>query len=160
MERFNCIFSLGGPYLFTCHCKRSIKPLLKSTARFEDCWKKKVQQGPQLWQTVLNQNSINKNNNYDITIMEHFQFFVSGPTINPHSSRLNNFKFLVVLAKPWFTVAHLWHLTWTAYCPTGHKKCAIIQHDRELLLTDHLTHYLFDHTCQGERVPAHITEYP
>ena len=107
MERFNCIFSLGGPYLFTCHCKRSIKPLLKSTARFEDCWKKKVQQGPQLWQTVLNQNSINKNNNYDITIMEHFQFFVSGPTINPHSSRLNNFKFLVVLAKPWFTVAHL-----------------------------------------------------
>ena len=34
--------------------------------------------------------------------MQHFQFFVSGPTINPHSSRLNNFKSLVALVKPWW----------------------------------------------------------
>ena len=42
VEKFNCISSLAGPYLFTCHCKRSIEPLLKSTARLEDCWKKEV----------------------------------------------------------------------------------------------------------------------
>ena len=36
------------------------------------------------------------------TLTQYFQFFVSGPTINPHSSRLNNFKSLVALVKPWW----------------------------------------------------------
>ena len=84
-----------------------------------------------------------------------FQVLVSIPT---HQDEKNNFKSLVVLAKPWFTVAHLRHLTRTVYSLTGHKKCALIQSDRELLLTDHLPHYLLDHTYWGEKAAAHIPE--
>ena len=42
-------------YLFSCHGKRSIEPLLEGGTRLEDSGQQEIQQSPQLWKFVLQQ---------------------------------------------------------------------------------------------------------